>query len=562
MRMLLAMAANPIIAVSHVMPRAGSTIPSAQGAISNPQVSEPQAQASQPSFQSVLDSATSAIPSRDQTPQKPVSDNTKVTDSDSQVQDNQKKLLQAAKHQAELQLLAAIQLPVPDPSPADVGSKAAPINNTHDSPSADPNSGSAPLAATAIPGSSDQSGAGPDRSLSTATNQPSAINSPAFNSVELQRLTETLAADASAATNPNQASTQQAAKPQETTSQAKQTDARPISQAPPAQAKADGASPAQPSLSVAQAVKNQNINSQVTQAMSDLKISGPDSTLLASSAKPEKTQAHPSAQPATPENSQKDSTTSAPPKPASGTAADSTHPANSGTGHATADDSHKQADTSSKSAANSNAGPAASNSRNDGAAASATFAASLADHADVSGNAASPQPNTTAAASSHTPANANALAGWDAASGQAGRVINAATFSQGRDQIEMKVAIRTDALGPLELHTVLKGDRLGAAINVQNPETHLLLASELPALHQALSNQNLRLDQVSILNNFTHGGHPGAQGGSGSRPGNSSYHSGPAWQPGAPQGDLEPGAAPELDIFESEIRQGRLSVRA
>jgi hypothetical protein len=561
MRMLLAMAANPIIAVSHVMPRAGSTNPSAQGAISNPQVSEPQAQASQPSFQSVLDSATSAIPSRDQTPQKPASDNTKSAEGNSQAQDNQKKLLQAAKHQAELQLLAAIQLPVPDPSP-DVGSKAASVNNTQDSPSADANSGSTPLAAIAIPGIQDPSEAGSDQKPSPATRQPSAINSPALNSVELKRLAETLAAGTTATTNSSQASPQQASKQQETTSPAKQTDARLISQAPPIQARANGASPAQPSLSMAQAVKNQNINSQVTQAMSDLKISGPDSTLLASSATSEKAQAHPSAQPATPENSQKDSAASAPPKPASGTTADSTHPANSGTGHATADDSHKQADTSNKSAANSNAGPAASNSRNDGSAASATFAASLADHADASGNAASPQPNTTAAAPSHTPANANALAGWDAASGQAGRVINAATFSQGRDQIEMKVAIRTDALGPLELHTVLKGDRLGAAINVQNPETHLLLASELPALHQALSNQNLRLDQVSILNNFTHGGHPGAQGGSGSRPGNSSYHSGPAWQTGVPQGDLEPGAAPELDIFESEIRQGRLSVRA
>lgn len=558
---LLAMVANPIIAVSHPMLRTGSTIPSAQGVISNPQVSEPQAQANKPSFQSVLDSATTALPGRDQTPQKPASDNTKSTEGDSQAQDDQKKLLQAAKHQAELQFLAAIQLPAPNPSPG-AGSNATSINDAQDSPSADPNSGSAPLAAIAIPGSQDQSGAGPDRSLSTATSQPSAIDTPALNSVELKRLAETLAAGATATTRSSQAPPQQASKPQETTSQAKQTDTHSVSQVASIQAKADGASPAQPSLSVAQAVKNQNINSQVTQAMSDLKISGPDSTLLASSAKPEKAQAHLSAQPATPANSQKDSSTPAPPKPASGTAADNTHPANSGTGHATADDSHKQADTSSKNAASSSAGLAASNSHNDGAAASATFAASLADHADASGSAASPQPNTPAAASSYTPANANALAGWDAVSGQAGRVINAATFSQGRDQIEMKVAIHTDALGPLELHTVLKGDRLGAAINVQNPETHLLLASELPALHQALSNQNLRLDQVSILNNFTHGGHPGAQGGSGSRPGDSPYHSGPSWQPGSPQGDLEPGAAPELDIFESEIRQGRLSVRA
>src|SRR5579885_115135 len=502
MRMFLAMAANPIIAVSHLMPRAGLTTPSTQGAISNPQLSEPHTSASQPSFQSVLDSATSAIPSRDQTPQKPAGDNTKGTDCGSQAQDDQKKLLQAAKHQAELQLLAAIQLPAPNPSP-NAGSGAASVNNTQDSPSTNANSGSTPLAAIAISGTQDPSVAGSVQKSSPATPQWAPIPS-----------------------------------------------------------KADGASPAQPALSVAQAVKNQNINSQVTQAMSDLKISGPDSTLLAPSAKPEKPQAHPSAQPATSANSQKDSAPSTPPKPASGTAADNIHSANSGTGHAMADDSHKQADTSSKGPASGGAGPLASNSHSDGTAASTAFAASLADHTDASGNAASPQPNTPAAASSHTPANANSLAGWDAVSAQAGRVINSATFSQARDQIEMKVAIHTDALGSLELHTVLKGDRLGAAINVQNPETHLLLASELPALHQALSNQNLRLDQVSILNNFTHGGHPGAQGGSGSRPGNSPYHSGPSWQPGSPQGDIEPGLTPELEVFESETRVGRLSVRA
>src|SRR5579885_2334815 len=525
MRMFLAMAANPIIAVSHLMPRAGLTTPSTQGAISNPPLSEPHTSASHPSFQSVLDSATSAIPSRDQTPQKPAGDNTKGTDCSSQAQDDQKKLLQAAKHQAELQLLAAIQLPAPNPSP-NAGSGAASVNNTQDSPSTNANSGSTPLAAIAISGTQDPSVAGSDQKSSPATRQPSAIDSPALNSVELKRLAETLAAGATATTN---------------------------SSASP---------PAQPALSVAQAVKNQNINSQVTQAMSDLKISGPDSTLLAPSAKPEKPQAHPSAQPATSANSQKDSAPSTPPKPASGTAADNIHSANSGTGHAMADDSHKQADTSSKGPASGGAGPLASNSHSDGTAASTAFAASLADHTDASGNAASPQPNTPAAASSHTPANANSLAGWDAVSAQAGRVINSATFSQARDQIEMKVAIHTDALGSLELHTVLKGDRLGAAINVQNPETHLLLASELPALHQALSNQNLRLDQVSILNNFTHGGHPGAQGGSGSRPGNSPYHSGPSWQPGSPQGDIEPGLTPELEVFESETRVGRLSVRA
>jgi|GEM_PF-1678565 hypothetical protein len=562
MRTFLAMAANPIIAVSHLMPRAGLTTPSTQGAISNPQLSELHTSASQPSFQSVLDSATSAIPSRDQTPQKPARDNTKGTDCGSQAQDDQKKLLQAAKHQAELQLLAAIQLPVPNPSP-NAGSGAASVNNTQDSPSTNANSGSTPLAAIAISGTQDPSVAGSDQKSSPATRQPSAIDSPALNSVELKRLAETLAAGATATTNSSASPPPQASKPQETASQVKQTDAHSISQAAPIPSKADGASPpAQPALSVAQAVKNQNINSQVTQAMSDLKISGPDSTLLAPSAKPEKPQAHPSAQPATSANSQKDSAPSTPPKPASGTAADNIHSANSGTGHAMADDSHKQADTSSKGPASGGAGPLASNSHSDGTAASTAFAASLADHTDASGNAASPQPNTPAAASSHTPANANSLAGWDAVSGQAGRVINSATFSQARDQIEMKVAIHTDALGSLELHTVLKGDRLGAAINVQNPETHLLLASELPALHQALSNQNLRLDQVSILNNFTHGGHPGAQGGSGSRPGNSPYHSGPSWQPGSPQGDIEPGLTPELEVFESETRVGRLSVRA
>ncbi len=81
-----------------------------------------------------------------------------------------------------------------------------------------------------------------------------------------------------------------------------------------------------------------------------------------------------------------------------------------------------------------------------------------------------------------------------------GGMVNSAAMIQAQGKTEMRVALQTDNLGPVELHAVLDAGRVGASISVVSHDAHTLLTNNLPALQQALSDQNLRLDHLSVLN--------------------------------------------------------------
>ena len=61
---------------------------------------------------------------------------------------------------------------------------------------------------------------------------------------------------------------------------------------------------------------------------------------------------------------------------------------------------------------------------------------------------------------------------------------------------EMNVALRAEGLGAVQVHARVTGDQVGAAITVERHEAHAALASDLPALHQALSDRQLRLENA------------------------------------------------------------------
>ena len=63
---------------------------------------------------------------------------------------------------------------------------------------------------------------------------------------------------------------------------------------------------------------------------------------------------------------------------------------------------------------------------------------------------------------------------------------------------EMNVALRAEGLGAVQLHARVTGDQVGAAITVERHEAHAALAGDLPALHQALSDRQLRLETLSL----------------------------------------------------------------
>lgn len=137
--------------------------------------------------------------------------------------------------------------------------------------------------------------------------------------------------------------------------------------------------------------------------------------------------------------------------------------------------------------------------------------------------------------------------------------VNTASLLQRQGKTEMRVAMQTDNLGPLELHAVLDGGRLGASIAVVNHEAHTLLTNNLPSLQQVLNDQNLRVDHLSVLNASTSTGTNTGNGGGFQSGGHSHSY------PNAPQWGFSHPAPAVMGSKESpavETLRGRLSVRA
>jgi hypothetical protein len=83
----------------------------------------------------------------------------------------------------------------------------------------------------------------------------------------------------------------------------------------------------------------------------------------------------------------------------------------------------------------------------------------------------------------------------------------------------MQVRLRTDALGPIDVHTVVKGSDIGASIRVEAHETQVVLANELSQLERALNARSLRVEHLDVLQGSVSGGQsngagPGNSGGS------------------------------------------------
>src|SRR5579862_980060 len=76
---------------------------------------------------------------------------------------------------------------------------------------------------------------------------------------------------------------------------------------------------------------------------------------------------------------------------------------------------------------------------------------------------------------------------------------NPALAAEAASRGEMRVALQTDQLGSVELHARIVGDQLGAAITVERKDAHTILATELPALQQSLSEKQLRVEELSLL---------------------------------------------------------------
>jgi len=143
------------------------------------------------------------------------------------------------------------------------------------------------------------------------------------------------------------------------------------------------------------------------------------------------------------------------------------------------------------------------------------------------------------------------------------RFVNDAQLTTAASQSEMRIAMQTDKLGAIELHARVSGDEVGAAIIVEKRDAHAALAVELPALRQALSDKQLRVDQVELTQGALHStaGDAGGNTPQGQRGMNQPQRANVGWSNSA--GQTPPAAAwfvPETTgIFDT---QGRLSVQA
>lgn len=63
---------------------------------------------------------------------------------------------------------------------------------------------------------------------------------------------------------------------------------------------------------------------------------------------------------------------------------------------------------------------------------------------------------------------------------------------------EMKVAMSSEALGPVEIHASIKGDEVSASVTVQRHDTHQVLSSALGNLQDALSTQEIKIDHIHM----------------------------------------------------------------
>jgi len=140
-----------------------------------------------------------------------------------------------------------------------------------------------------------------------------------------------------------------------------------------------------------------------------------------------------------------------------------------------------------------------------------------------------------------------------------------AQMAQSGGHSEMRIAMQSDNLGNIELRASVSGNSIGANITVEKRDAHTALAMELPALQQALSDKQLRVEQISLL----HGSLPAAGGDTAAQHSPGQNQGGqrppqnfPSAPPSAGASGFYAATGFSADVGEIFDAQGRLSVLA
>jgi hypothetical protein len=143
------------------------------------------------------------------------------------------------------------------------------------------------------------------------------------------------------------------------------------------------------------------------------------------------------------------------------------------------------------------------------------------------------------------------------------RSVSDAQLTQSGTHSEMRISMQSEKFGPIELHARVTGDEVGAAITVEKRDAHAALAAELPALHQALGEKQLRVEQVTLEQSSTHflGGDCGAGSPSHQQQARSTPQRGNAGS-GPLRAIIPASFGVSRDAEEGVNAQGRLSIHA
>lgn len=84
-------------------------------------------------------------------------------------------------------------------------------------------------------------------------------------------------------------------------------------------------------------------------------------------------------------------------------------------------------------------------------------------------------------------------------------VVNASALYQRVGGADMHIAMQMDLLGSVDLHASIHQGALTATIGVQHSDVQALLSNDLPILQHALAEQNLHVEQISVLDHSAGG---------------------------------------------------------
>ena len=126
-------------------------------------------------------------------------------------------------------------------------------------------------------------------------------------------------------------------------------------------------------------------------------------------------------------------------------------------------------------------------------------------------------------------------------------------------QAEIHIEMQAGPLGAVDLRAHVSGDQVGASIAVEHHDAQLMISNELPTLHVALAEKNLRVNSLSV----SQGMGTSTGGGLGSGPGqkeSTPFH--PRQIYVADKEITAPAPGAQAGSFETPLPGMRLSIRA